>query len=160
MRAYRLRRGMDGFTVIELIAVLAILAVLAAAALPLAEISVQRDRERELRRALWEIRDAIDAYKRANKLKREATSDAGSGYPPSLQALVDGLSTGKDGTPVRFLRRVPRDPFADPALPAEKTWVLRSYQSPPDRPAAGDDVYDVQSSSDRVGLNGVPLRQW
>lgn len=152
-----------GYTLIELLVVLALLGVLATAMLPLTEAAAQRAREAELKQALWQIREAIDAYKAAHDAGRLQAPQVGStvGYPPSLQALVDGVaSSNTPGGRVYFLRRLPRDPFADPALPAAATWGLRSYQSPPDKPAPGEDVYDVYSRSERVGLNGVPLRTW
>lgn len=148
-------RRYQGYTLIELLMVLAILAVLSLLAMPLAEMTVQRERERELRRALWEIRDAIDGYRKHLELKAEAKPrDAATLYPPNLQALL-----GRDGSP-RFLRRIPRDPFADPLLPAEATWGLRSYASDAARPMPGNEVYDVFSLSERIGGNGIPLRQW
>lgn len=156
-----MRRSELGFTLIELIVVMAVLGILAMAAFPLAEISVQRDREHELRRAVWQIRDALDAYKRAVDAGTVATAAGASGYPPDLQTLVRGVPNAKsDGQPQFFLRRVPRDPFADEAGPADGTWGLRSYSSPSDAPRAGEDVYDVYSRSDKVGMNGVPLKEW
>lgn len=148
-----------GFSLIELLVVMGILGVLAAMVLPLAEVSVQRDKERELKRALWEIRDAIDAYKRA----ADASGTSAPGdmhYPPSLESLAAGYADAKSGRTLYFLRRIPRDPFAPAELPAAKTWGLRSYQSSAEKPEAGPDVFDVFSRSDRVGLNGVPLKDW
>jgi general secretion pathway protein G len=151
-------RHRRGFTLIELLVVMAVLGVLGGMLVPLAELHVRRERERELQRALWEIRDAIDSYQRASASGAFSTSR--TGYPPSLQALTRGAMDSRNGTVLYFLRRIPRDPFADATLPAEQTWALRSYQSEPDRPMPGDDVYDVASRSPLVGLNGVPLREW
>lgn len=151
-----------GFTLVEMVVVVAIVGVLAAAAQPVVELSLRRSREIELRQSLRTLRAAIDAHKRAADEKRiEVTSDA-SGYPPSLEALVEGvpdLHSGKQKK-LYFLRRLPRDPFGDPDLPAVQTWALRSYASPPDAPSPGRDVFDVASRSERLGLDGTRLRDW
>jgi general secretion pathway protein G len=153
-----------GFTLVELMVTLAIVGLLASMALPLAELAVQRTREQELRSALREIRQAIDAYKRATETGSVPRTADATGYPPTLQALVQGGADARDpqGRPLRFLRRVPRDPFfaGDAAVPAAQTWGLRSYASPPDQPQPGKDVYDVYSLSERSGLNGRPYRDW
>lgn len=142
--------------------VVAILGVLALGLVPLGELAVQRGKEGELRVALRQIRVAIDAYKRAaddGRVERKADE---SGYPRRLTDLVDGVPDLKspDKRPIHFLRRLPRDPFAEPSLRPEESWGLRSYESPPDRPAAGRDVFDVYSRSEGVGLNGVRYREW
>lgn len=156
-------RAARGFTLIEMLVTLAILALLASLALPLAELSVQRAREQDLRRALRELRGAIDAYKDAFDGNRIEPSALKSGYPPTLEVLVEGVRDIKDpkGGKIYFLRRIPRDPFArEPEAEPAETWGLRSYESPPDEPQKGEDVFDVYSMSERVGLNGVPYREW
>jgi len=145
---------MKGFTFIELLIVVAILALLASVAMPLAEVTVQRNREQDLRRSLREIREAIDSYKRAadeGQIERGADK---SGYPPTLAALAEGVADKRNGQTVYFLRRVPKDPLG------EAEWGLRSYKSPPGSPQAGDDVFDVYSRSEDTGMNGVPYKDW
>jgi general secretion pathway protein G len=151
-----------GFTLIELVITVAIVGVLALMAVPLLEVAAQRQKESELRTALRQIRGAIDAYHQAVKDKKvEAPVDA-SGYPPSLDVLVEGVPdiTHPERRRIYFLRRLPRDPMnPDATLPPAQTWGLRSYESPADAPSPGDDVFDVYSLSDKVGLNGVPYRE-
>ena len=152
-----------GFTLIEMMVTLAIIAVLATLVVPMAQISVQRSKEQELRLALREIRNAIDAYKRASDEGRLPRDSNSNGYPANLQVLVDGV--GDDKHPkrqkIRFLRRLPRDPmFPDTSVDAEKTWGLRSYSSEAGDPKEGSDIYDVYSRSPLPGLNSVPYRVW
>lgn len=157
------RAAVRGFTMIELLVVMAILGILAAAVMPLGETLLKAQRERELRQALWEIRGAIDDYKRAMNTSSVPLPLGASGYPASLQVLVDGVPdprTNAGGQTLYFLRRLPRDPMADPALPAEQTWRLRSYASSPTEPRPGADVYDVSSSSDALSLDGTPYSKW
>ena len=151
-----------GFTLIELIITVAIVAILASAALPLSQLAVQRAKEQELRTALRQIREAIDAYKQAADEGRVARKSDESGYPPSLDALAMGVADIKNPAkkPIYLLRRLPRDPFAPAELPAAETWGKRSYASPPDAPQEGDDVFDVFSLSSANGINGIPYREW
>lgn len=146
---------MKGFTLIELLITVAILAVLASVALPLNELVLQRAKEQDLRRALRDIREAIDAYKQAADEGRIAKKVGESGYPRRLEDLVAGVEDQKHPKKERiyFLRRLPQDPFGE-------TWGLRAYASPPEEPKEGEDVYDVFSRSERTGINGRPYRQW
>lgn len=161
MSIARMRRS--GFTLIELVITVAIVGVLALMAAPLMEVTVQRNKEAELRQALRQIRGAIDAYHQAVLDRRiESPADA-SGYPPDLDSLVKGVPdiTKPERPMVYFLRRLPRDPMnPDTALTPSRSWGLRSYASPADSPAPGEDVYDVYSMSEAVGLDGVPYREY
>jgi general secretion pathway protein G len=152
-----------GFTLIEMLVTLALIGLLASVVVPLTQVTVLHSKERELKKSLREIREALDAYHDAAKAGRIAHSLDQSGYPPNLQILVDGVPDLKfaDSRKMYFLRRVPRDPFnRDEAIPAEATWGKRSYASSWDKPREGDDVYDVYSLSPDKGLNGVPYREW
>jgi len=154
-----------GFTLIELVVTLALIALVAMTALPLYEVTSTRLRETELRGALRSLRTALDEYKRAADGGQIAKDAAASGYPPSLEVLVEGVEAARNNVTgsnrVVFLRQIPRDPFApDPSLAPAEQWHTRAYGSPPDDPQPGSDVFDVSSRSDRVGSNGVPYRQW
>lgn len=152
-----------GFTLIELLVTLAIVAVLALFSVNVAEVAVQRVSEAELRHALREIRDGIDAYKVASDEGRVLRTAQSSGYPASLQTLVDGVEDAKDPkkNKIYFLRRIPRNPMDDnPAADPADTWGKRAYASEPEDPQEGDDVYDVFVPSETVGLNGVPYKKW
>lgn len=151
-----------GFTLIELMVSLALIALFASLALPLQELTVKRGQEAELRGALRQIREALDAYKQAGEEGRIVIQSGESGYPKSLQLLVSGVTDARspNGAPLHFLRRIPRDPLADPKLKPEDNWGQRSYLSAHDQPRRGDDVYDVYSLSPERGINGVPYREW
>ena len=152
-----------GFTLIELVITVAIIGVLATAVLPMANMVSKRHKEQELRVSLRQVRDAIDAYRLAVDDGRVMKGALESGYPKSLDVLVEGVEDAKNPkkTRIYFLRRVPRDPmFTDASAPASETWGIRSYESPPDNPSPGNDVFDVFSLSQEVGLNGIPYAQW
>ncbi len=157
-----------GFSYIELVFTVAILAILATAATPYLEKTVQRKKESELRASLREIRRALDAYKAASEAGKIRQLAGDSGYPTSLTELTIGIPDQLDPQkkPMYFIRRLPADPMynnnrmGDETIRAEDTWGTRSYRSSADAPWAGEDVYDVYSKSETVGLNGIPYREW
>lgn len=152
-----------GFTFVELVMTLAIMAVLVMVAVPMAQLSVQRHKEQELRRALAEIREALDAHKRAADQGRITVRLGESGYPKSLEDLAGGVDDQRspDQRKIYFLRRLPRDPMnANGDENAAASWGLRSYASPPDEPSEGEDVFDIYSRSEKVALDGTSYRQW
>ena len=156
-------RRAGGFTLIELVVTVAIVGILASIAVPLGEVSMQRAKEQELRSALRQIREALDTYRLATQEGRVQRRADGSGYPRSLDELAGGVEDAL--SPVQskifILRRLPRDPFfADKSVSAADTWGKRAYASPPDAPSEGEDVFDVYSRSERVGLNGIAYREW
>jgi len=152
-----------GFTLIELLVTLAILGMLAMLAIPVGQTVVQRRNEQDLRRSLHEIRKALDDYKVAYDEGRIAKSITGNGYPRSLEVLVEGVVDQKNPKRAKifFLRRLPRDPFNPDENGSEaQSWGKRSYASEADDPREGEDVYDVFSTSEQVGLNGIPYKKW
>jgi general secretion pathway protein G len=152
-----------GFTLIELLVTLAILALLGTLVLPVSQVVIQRKQEQELRHALRDIRQAIDAYKKAYDEGRIARSLNSTGYPKNLELLVEGTPDLRSPKRAKlfFLRRVPRDPFNDDSQLADAdTWGKRSYASEASDPQEGEDVYDVYSKSDRSGLNDIPYKKW
>ena len=159
--AAALNRGERGFTFIELLVVTTILVILASAIMPLTRVTLQREREVELRRALREMRTAIDRYKDAVDTGQIGSTDvkAGSeGYPPDLETLVEGVSKANDasGIKLKFLRRVPTDP-----LMHSTAWGMRSYQDKSDSSSwGGQNVYDVYSKAEGTALDGTKYREW
>ena len=146
-----------------MIVTVAIFGVLALLATPALRLVSQREKERDLRSALIQVRDGIDAYKRAADQGRIRLQVGDSGYPKSLDELFQGVPDQRSPQKqmIHFLRALPRDPLSpDASAPAADTWLKRSYLSPPDEPAEGADVFDIHSRSDRVGLNGVPYTKW
>jgi general secretion pathway protein G len=152
-----------GFTIVELLVTVVIISVLASVAFPMVELTVQRNKEQELRRALLDIREALDAYKLAGDEGKILRVAGDSGYPTTLESLVDGVPDAKNpgNAKLYFMRRIPRDPFySDASVSAAKTWGKRSYASSADDPREGKDVYDVYSVSPGTGLAGIPYRDW
>ncbi len=143
-----------GLTLVELIITVAIVAILASAALPIARFQVKREKERELRRDLWEMRDAIDHYKDAAEKGGMVTKADSMNYPPDLQTLVDGVDI--QSKKVRFLRRIPIDPMTN-----NTEWGLRSNQDDPDSDSwGGQNVFDVYSKSQGTALDGTKYITW
>lgn len=146
-----------------MVAVVAIVGVLAAAAQPLLLWTHKREKEYELRLALRTVRTALDDYRQAVREGRIASAPGESGYPRELRVLVDGAPLVGDAGQIKrvyFLRRLPRDPLADPSLPAEQTWGLRSSDSPASDPRPGNDVYDIHSRSLATAIDGTRYRDW
>ena len=146
----------SGLTLVELIIVVAIVSILASAAVPIARFEVKRQKERELRRDLWEMRDAIDRYKDAIELRGAPiqTKADSMNYPPDLQTLVDGVDV--QGKKVRFLRKIPIDPMTNSA-----DWGLRSNQDDPDSDSfGGQNVFDVHTKSTATALDGTKYSTW
>lgn len=155
-----------GLTLIELLVTLAILSILAAAALPYAELTVRREKELELHRALREVRSAIDTFHddwTAGRISHANDVASADGYPRKLRVLVDGADTGRaGGGKRRYLRSVPRDPFAEDAtMHRDDQWVLRGYQDNPESLTwNGEDVYEIHSASDGQAIDGTRYRDW
>ena len=153
--------GQRGYTFVELLIVTMVLLILASAVMPLAQVTSQRQREAEVRRALREMRTAIDAFKNAVDLGLIATTElepGNEGYPPTLEILVEGIGAANDasGRKLRFLRRIPIDPTT-----ASSDWGLRSYQdSPTSTSWGGQNVFDVYTKSGGTALDGTKYTDW
>ncbi|QLR43343.1 type II secretion system protein [Enterobacter sp. RHBSTW-00994] len=153
----------NGFTLIEMMVTLVLLSTLAAAVAPLVQRYQQRQKEEQLREALRDIRSAIDRYKQASSEGRIEKKTTESGYPPSLKSLVEGVpdETSPNHSQLYFLRRIPRDPMCDCASrPADQTWRVRSSTQASGEFDGGKDLFDVSSSNNDSGLNGIPYAQW
>ena len=152
--------GERGFTFIEMIVVTTILLVLASTVMPLAQVTMQRQREAELHRALREMRTALDKFKDAvdqGLIPSTELEPANEGYPPDLETLVDGVSVANDasGRKLKFLRRIPVDPMT------RDEWGLRSYQDDPDSKSwGGQNVFDVYKKSEGTALDGTKYQDW
>lgn len=148
------RSGARGLTLVELIVTAAILAILASVAYPIARFQIKREKERELRRDLWEMRDAIDHYKDASDRGAIQTKVDSFGYPPDLDTLVNGVDIQEKK--VKFLRAIPVDPMTGKA-----EWSLRSMQDDPDSDSwGGQNVFDVHSKSQGTALDGTKYADW
>jgi general secretion pathway protein G len=147
-------RKMRGFTLIELIVATAILVILTGLAIPLARVSIKREKEHELRAALWQMRDAIDRYKDAADRGAFQTKVGSEGYPPDLDTLVKGVDVG--GKKVRFLRKIPTDPMTN-----STEWGMRAMKDDPDSDSwGGDNVFDVYTKSQGEALDGTKYKDW
>jgi general secretion pathway protein G len=145
---------MRGFTLVEMIVAITILMILTGLAIPLARVTIKRERERELRQALWEMRDAIDRYKDAADRGAFQIKVGSEGYPPDLQTLVDGVDV--NGKKLRFLRHIPEDPMT-----GKTEWGMHSMQDDPTSDSwDGDNVFDVYTKSDGTALDGTKYKDW
>src|SRR5216683_6540029 len=148
------RMRMRGFTLVELIVAITILMILTGMAIPLARVTIKRERERELRHDLWEMRDAIDRYKDAADRGAFQIKVGSEGYPPDLDTLVNGVDVG--GKKQRFLRRIPVDPMT-----GNTDWGLRSMQDDPNSDSwGGQNVFDVFTKSQGTALDGTKYKDW
>ena len=144
-----------GFTLLELIVTATILSILTMMALPLARITIQREKEKQLRTALWEMRDAIDRYKDATDRQMFQIKVDSGGYPPDLETLVKGVEA-QGGKKIRYLRSIPIDPMTK-----SKEWGLRSMQDDPDSDSwGGQSVFDVYTKSEGTALDGTKYKDW
>ena len=144
----------SGFTLIELIVATAILTILTTMALPLARLSIKREKERELRYNLWQLRDSIDRYKDAADRQAFQIKVGSEGYPPDLETLVNGVDVG--GKKLKFLRKIPIDPMTGKA-----EWGLRSMQDDPESDSwGGQNVFDVYTKAEGTALDGTKYKEW
>lgn len=151
------RRSQAGFTLAELVTVAAVMTILTLVTLPVAKFTAKRTKEAELRQALRQMRSAVDEYKRYSDLGLLPVDLGTEGYPKDLEVLVEGVEiVGQVDKKLKLLRRIPIDPMT-----GKDEWGLRSFQDSPDSTSwGGEDVFDVYSLSQGVGLNGVPYRKW
>jgi len=144
-----------GFTLMELIIAATIMSILTMMVLPMARLTIQRQKEKELRHALWQMRDAIDSYKQASERGAFQIKADSGGYPPDLETLVKGVEA-QGGQKMRFLRSIPIDPMTK-----SKEWGLRSMQDDPDSDSwGGQSVFDVYTKSEGTGLDGTKYKDW
>jgi len=158
LRIGKICRSQRGLTLVELIVAATLLSILSLVAMPLARVQLKRERERELRQSLREIRTAIDRFKDASDRGLVQVRLDTEGYPPDLEVLVEGvpLVNSPDGKRLKLLRRIPRDPMTN-----STDWGLRSYQDPPDSLSfGGQNVFDVYSRSLGTALDGSKYSEW
>ena len=150
-------RSAAGYTLVELVITATLLVTLAAVALPTGKYTIRRGKEIELRQGLRQIRNAIDEFKRYSDAGLIQIDLGTDGYPSELEVLVEGVEiVGQIDKTARFLRRIPRDPMT-----GEYEWGMRSFQDDFDSTSwGGENVFDVYSLSEGVGLNGIPYREW
>ncbi len=155
------RKYVKGFTYVELMVSLVLIGLLASIVVPVTSVISKQQKERELKAALLEIRTAIDGYKLSsdrNEIAEEFKTE--SGYPPNLKVLMGVPSRYGERKVIRFLRKIPNDPFYDQIKNPELGWGLRSYESEAVEPKEGKDVYDIYSLSKGTGSNGIAYRLW
>jgi general secretion pathway protein G len=157
LKIQHLRRHDAGYTLVEMVIVATVLVILAGVTLPLVKYAAKRQKEMELRYDLRTMRNAIDEFKRYSDLGLIPVDFGTDGYPAELEILVEGVDlVGQIDKKSRFLRKIPVDPMT-----GEAEWGLRSYQDEPDATSwGGENVYDVYSLSEGVGLNGIPYSEW
>ena len=149
-----MKRNAHGLTLIELIVATSILLILSGMAVPMARVTIKRERERQLRQALWAMRDGIDRYKDAADRGAFQIKVGSEGYPPDLDTLVKGVDVG--GKKMKFLRRIPIDPMT-----GDTDWGLRAMQDDPDSHSWNrENVFDVYTKSARIGLDGTKYKDW
>jgi general secretion pathway protein G len=147
-------RKQSGLTLIELIVATAILLILSGMAVPLARVTIKRQREKDLRAALWQLRDGIDRYKDASDRNAFQKKVGSEGYPPDLDTLVNGVDVA--GKKLKFIRRIPTDPMT-----GSTDWGLRSMQDDPNSDSwDGNNVFDVYTKSTGTALDGTKYKDW
>jgi general secretion pathway protein G len=147
-------RPARGFTLLELVIATTILLILSTMAVPLARLTIKREKERRLRADLWEMRDAIDRYKLDADRGAFQTKVDSQNYPPDLETLVKGVDV--QGKKVRYLRKIPIDPMTNTT-----EWGMRSMQDDPESDSfGGQSVFDVFTKSQDSALDGTKYKDW